>query len=145
MPEGELVARDLGRIEPAQLGDVVVGRRLAHEDPRRPVEVQRRGPRLVLAVAVNPDTEKLERFDLDSSLLLQLATDGVERMLGLVEEATWKIPFAFEGPARTPGEEQAAIIVDAERACGGLGVRVRAETTGLALDFALLAVDFDLG
>src|SRR5215216_5056782 len=104
MPEGELVARDLGRIEPAQLGDIVVGLGLAREDPRGPVEVQSRRARLVLAVAVNPDTEKLERFNLDSRLLLQLATDGVERMLGLVEKAARKIPFAFEGPARTPGK-----------------------------------------
>src|SRR5215210_3658695 len=100
MPEGELVARDRGRIEPAQLGDVVVGLRLTLEDSRRPVEVQGRRAGLVLAVAINPDAEKLERFDLDSRLLLQFAADGVERMLGLVEEATRKIPFALEWPPR---------------------------------------------
>jgi hypothetical protein len=57
VPEGELVARDLGRIEPAELGDIVVGLRLALEDPRRPVEVQGRRAGLFLAVAINPDSE----------------------------------------------------------------------------------------
>jgi diacylglycerol kinase family enzyme len=132
--ERELVVRDLGGREPAELGDVVVRLGRALDDASRPVEVERHGRRAVAAVAVHPDSEELERLDLDSRLLAQLAAHAVPRMLLLVEKPARKIPLAGERVDAAPREQNAPVAVETDRARGRLRARVHAEAALGALD-----------
>ena len=87
----------------AELADVVRRLGLAADEPRRPVEVQRRVRVLVGAVAIHPDAEELAGLDLEPGLLAQLPAQGVERVLALLEEAARQIPVALGGPRRRAG------------------------------------------
>ena len=139
MPERELVVRrQLVRREPGQLRDVV-GRTLrAAGDARVPGQAEH-DPVLV---RLHPDADEALRLDLEPGLLAQLAHDGVERMLVLLEEAAGQVPEAdarVEGP---PYEQQAAVALD-ERLGGGRRVRPDHVPAGRARKVvaAMLALD----
>src|SRR4029450_4152864 len=104
--------------EPLELGDVIRRPRLAGADASRPVQVQRRRGILVVAVAVDPDSDQLERLDLHSRLLAQLSPQSVERLLAFFEKSTRQIPFSRVRIVCSPGEQETACAVDAE---GGYG------------------------
>src|SRR5262245_52421359 len=130
----ELGVRDLGGLEPAELGDVVVRLGSALDDARRPVEVERHRRRAVAAVAVHPDSEELEWLDLDSGFFTQLAAHTVPWMLLLVEEATRKIPLSGERLDPAAREQNAPLAVEADRARGRFRARVDAEAASGALE-----------
>ena len=119
MPERELVVRrQLVRREPGQLRDVV-GRTLR---PAGHARVPRQAEHDPVLVRLHPDADEALRLDLEPGLLAQLAHEGVERMLVLLEEAPREVPEAdarVEGP---PPEQQAPVALD-ERLDGGRRVR----------------------
>src|SRR5438105_12771761 len=95
--ERELVrSGELVGLEPGELADVVGRLRLAADHACRPVEVERRLRGRVAAVAVHPDSEELERLDLEAGLLPQLAAQAVQRVLALLEEAAGNVPAALD-------------------------------------------------
>lgn len=142
MPKRELVERDLVGREPTKLRDVVGRLGLTLDDASCPVEVERGRPRLVLAVMVDPDTQVVDRLDHGSGLFLQLASDPLEGMLGLVQEASGEIPVARKGVSGPAGKHDPTLTVDAERARCGLRARIVTEAAGGALGPPL--IDFDL-
>ena len=145
MPERELaVGRQLVRREPGQLRDVVGGSLDAVKNARVPGQTE---DGAALVAGLHPDADEALRLDLEPGLLAQLAHDGVERMLVLLEEAAGEVPGAdarLEGP---PPEQQPAVALD-ERLHGRGGIRpddvaaARADeavTEMLALDAAARA------
>ena len=115
MPERKLVVRrQLVRREPGQLR-AIVGRPLRPPGDTRVPGQAEHNPVLVW---LHPDADEAPRLDLEPGLLAQLANEGVERMLVLLEEAAGEVPEAdarVEGP---PPEQQAAVALD-ERLDGG--------------------------
>src|SRR5687767_13562268 len=85
-----LFAGELVRLEPAELGDVVGGRRVSGNDPGRPAQIEC-GVALV-AVPVGDDADKPLGLDLETRFLSQLALERVEWLLVLVHEATQDVP-----------------------------------------------------
>ena len=123
-----LVGRKVVDGEPAELGDVVRGSRLAGDDARVPVEVERRRVRVLgAAVAVGPRAREPERLDLDAGLLAQLAPQPVEWLFIHFQEAAGKIPLPRLGLELAPCEQNPAAFVGHERAHGGLGTCVGGE------------------
>src|SRR5512133_470858 len=141
MGEAQVVVRNVGRDEPAKLGDVVVRLGCAFDDARRPVQIERRRGRPLSPVLVHPHAEELERLDLDAGLLTQLPAHAVERVLLLVEEPAREVPFALERLDSPPGEQNTPLAVEADGAGGGLRARVRLEPALAALDLATLWLD----
>src|SRR6187431_2887466 len=142
MCERKLLSRDLVRSKPTELRDVVGRLRVSVDDPGRPVEIQGRLSRAVPFVAVDPDSEELERLDGDAGFLPQLPADAVERMLLLVEEPAGEVPLALERIDRPTREQEAPLAVHADRTRGRLGARIGAEAAVSALGHP--CVDFDL-
>jgi hypothetical protein len=87
-----------------------------------------------VAVSVEPGPDEPVRLDLEPRLLAELPAETVERRLGLFEEAAGQVPcvpIRIAGPAN---EQQPPVVVDDERAGGGLGVRVRDESARRTID-----------
>ncbi len=126
--------------EPAKLGDVVGRRRLARDDARLPHEVEHARGLGAFAVRVDERTEERSRLDLDARLLVELATQGVERVLSLVDEASEHVPEACVRIVGAASEEHAARIVEDERRDGRRRVRVVDEPARRAFDLALVVL-----
>src|SRR5262249_9567240 len=120
-----VVGRQLCWSEPGKLRDVVVGPRLACDHSRRPVQVQRPRSLLTVAVAIHPGADELERLDLETRLLAELAAKRVERVLALLEEASGQVPLSPLGLDRPPSEQEATGAIGDEGAGGRVRMRVR--------------------
>ena len=86
-----------------------------------------------VAVARHERAEPRGRLDLEARLLEQLAAQRVERVLALPEEAAREVPHPRIGLPRPSGQQDSALVVDAERARRRRGVRVRDVAAGRAL------------
>jgi hypothetical protein len=125
-----LFGGELVRLEPAELRDVVGGRRVSGNDPRRPAQIEC-GIALV-AVPVGDDADELLGLDIEARFLSQLALERVARLLVLVHEATQEIPAPRRRLVRSPAEKDASSVVDDEAADGRRGLRIDDEPTRVA-------------
>jgi hypothetical protein len=114
-----VVARQLVRGEPGELGDVVGGPLRATDDASIPGQAEDGSP---LVAGLHPDADERLRLDLEAGLLAQLANEGVQGMLVLLEEAAGKVPQADARLERPPPEEEPAVALD-ERLHRGRRVR----------------------
>src|SRR5581483_7246502 len=98
--------------EPAQLVDIVRGRRLAvaADEPGEPEHE-------VVLVRLEVRAAELDRLDLDSGLLAELPLEPVDRVLALLEEAAGDVPVPLPRLALPSGEEHPALAL--EQAFGG--------------------------
>ena len=132
MREGE--RRSVGKlvgIEPAQLGEVVAGPRLAAHR-RRPGKAEHDAA----VVGLEPEAEKGESLELEGGLLPDLSPERVKRMLVLVEEAAREIPQPCARIESSSAEQDATPVVEAD----GLGARDRVRVRGIPTGAALGAV-----
>ena len=90
------------------------------------------------AVRVDERAEERSRLDPDARLLVELAAEGVERVLSLVDEASEHVPEACVGIVGATPEEHATRVVDDERRDRGRRVRVVDEPARRAFDLALV-------
>lgn len=137
MRERELARqRQLLRLEPAQLDEIVGGTALAR---------RLRGPGKAedgsLVVGLEPEAEELGRLDLQSRLLTDLPQQSVERRLVLVQEAAGEIPEALAWIVGTAAEQHPPLFVDADRLRAGYRVRVGDVAAGAAFGTVLDPVD----
>ena len=121
--------------------DVVRGRRLPFVHLDCPVEMQRCDGFGRVAVGGHPDADESRGARDEARLLEQLATEPVERMLALLEEAAGTIPLPDERLDRAAGEEQPALCVLDERAHARRGVRVVRRATAGAVQMRLLRLE----
>jgi hypothetical protein len=135
--EGEFRGRrELIRLEPAQLDEIVTGPSLA-APMRRPCEAEH-DPTVV---GLEPEAEEIDRLDLESCLFTNLPPQAVERMLVLMEKPAGQIPETFPGIERAKPQEHATLLVKADRFCAGSRVRITDVATGRALGTVLDLVD----
>jgi Cyclic nucleotide-binding domain len=111
-------ARELVRTEPAQLGEVIARPGLAAPSSR-PGEAED-DPAVV---RLEPETEKLDRLDLERRLLPDFAPQRVEGVLVLVQEAAGQVPEPLAGIEGAAPEQDATELVEAH--CLGARDRVR--------------------
>jgi hypothetical protein len=129
MREGELVPpRQVFRLEPLQLHEVVTGARVAVR-VCRPRETEDDAA----VVRLEPVTEEPCGLDLERGLLADLSTQRIERVLVFVEKAAREVPEAGPGILRPPTEQHAPAFVEADRLRAGDGVRVGDEPARGAL------------
>ncbi len=128
---GELVGR-----EPMQLYEVVP--RAAHAGcTRGPGEAEDDAA----VVGLEPEAEEVEGLDLQRGLLADFASQPVERMLVLVQEAAREIPAPLGGIECAAPEEHASVLVEADRLGAGHGVRVSDVAAHSALRASLDLLD----
>lgn len=134
MGERELVPGDVVSREPLQLDEIVAGARIAVTacEPRQ-AEDDAAFVRLV------PEAEKGERLDLESGLLADLASQRLERLLALLEEAAGQIPVAAPRLEATAAEQYAPVVVEEHGLRAGHGARVRDEAACGALEARSIA------
>jgi hypothetical protein len=128
--------RQLGLLEPANLGEIVRGAGIA---------VRTRPPRQTeddpAVVRLEPVAEKVETVELETRLLTHLAVQTVQGQLVLVQKAARKVPQPLAGIERTPAEQDAAVRIEAHGLDRGHRVRVSDEAAGLALHAVVALVD----
>ena len=124
--------------KPAELGDVVGGLGVAIHDRRFPDEVENSGVIVTRPVPIEVHAEELARLDLDARLLAELSTERGERLLVLVQEASWGVPATRVGLVSATRQEQPPFVVDDESRDRGYGVRVLDEAACSTLDASLL-------
>ena len=111
MRERELgsIGKPIG-VEPVQLDEVVLRPSIAPR-PGDPREAEH-DPAVV---GLEPEPEKIERFDLERRFLMHLSAERLEGMFVLVHEAAGQVPqttTGIEGPAP---EQDASAFVEADR------------------------------
>src|SRR5712691_180456 len=129
MGERELVPGDVVSREPLQLDEIVAGARIAVT-----VREPRQAEHDAAVVRFVPEPEKAEGLDLESGLLADLASQRIERLLALVEEAAGQIPIAaprLEAPA---AEQHAPVVVKEHSLRAGHGACVGDEAARGALE-----------
>jgi hypothetical protein len=109
-----LIRQLVGR-EPAQLRDIVGRCCLAGEDASIPDEVENRRRSGLSAVPVDERTEEETGLDLQSSLLVKLAAKSLHGILGLLEEASGRVPEPRVRLARPASKQHAALVVGHDR------------------------------
>jgi hypothetical protein len=137
MREGELVwPGQVFRLEPLQLHQVVTGACVASRACR-----PRKTEDDASVVRLEPVTEEPCGLDLERGLLADLATQGVERVLVLVEKAAREIPEPGPGILRPPAEQHAPAFVETDGLRARHGVRIGDETARGALRALCRPVD----
>jgi hypothetical protein len=117
--------RQLVTREPAELGDVVGRMLISPYDPRPPHEVQDDPSSAAFAVRHHERAEPLGRLDPQAGFLDELAAQGIDRVLVLVEEAAGEVPHARVRLPGSAGEQYPPGLVGAERAGSGRRIRPR--------------------
>jgi hypothetical protein len=130
--ERQLVGlRQLVRLEPAHLDEIVRGARLAAR-ARTPREAEDDAA----VVRLEPVAEEIQQLELQPGLLAHLTAEPVDGQLVLVQKAPGQVPEPGAGIVRAASEQDASLSVEAHRLRTGHRVRV----TDVAARFALHAV-----
>ncbi len=129
-------ARELIRLEPSELREIVTGARLS-SGAGGPGEAEHDAS----VVGLEPEPEELEWLDLEARLLPNLPTERIERVLVLVQEPARQIPEAGAGIERAPPEQDSPTPVEADALRPRHGVAVTDEATGTALGAVLDLLD----
>jgi len=135
--EGELGRRrEVARLEPAELDQVVAGAWLARR-PGGPGQAQDDAA----VVRLQPESQEVDRLDLERRLLAQLAAERVQWVLVFVEEPSGQVPPAGTGIECTSAEQNAAALVEAHRLGTGDRVRIADEAARAAFGAVLILLD----